>query len=300
MFSSGRLPIRAPGIDPGLPTVGTGDYDWRGFLSPAQHAQAIDPPSGAILNWNNKPAAGVGSADSNWSYGSVQRVQLLARAVALQPKHTLASLVGAMNLAATQDLRPIALLPDLDAVLGTPPNARDGQLLDLVNTWLQRGASRLDLNGDGTIDDPGAAIMDAWYPRLADAVLSPVLGTLTARYAALHPRSDDAGPGGSSYIDGWYSTIDKDVRTLLGKPVRGPFSRRYCGNGELAACRASLWAALEAADAELKAKQGSDPSVWRADASAERIRFVSGILPDTMRWTNRPTFQQVATFEAHR
>src|SRR5439155_2257762 len=217
MFSSGRLPLRAQGTDPALPTVGTADYDWRGFLTPAQHAQGIDPPSGAILNWNNKPAAGVGSADSNWSYGSVQRVQLLEQAVALKQKHTLASLVGAMNLAATQDLRPIALLPDLDAALGTPPSARDGQLLDLLNTWLQRGAARLDLNGDGKVDDPGAALRDAADPRLADAVPSPVLGTLRSRYAQFHARSDDANPDGSSYIDGWYATIDKDVLTLPGK-----------------------------------------------------------------------------------
>lgn len=300
MFSSGRLPVRAAGTDPALPTVGTGAYDWQGFLTPGQHAQGIDPPSGTILNWNNKPAAGVGAADSNWSYGSVQRVQLLENAVAEKPKHTLASLVGAMNLAATQDLRAVALLPDLDAVLGTPPSARDGQLLDLLNTWLQRGAARLDLNLDGKVDDPGAALMDVAYPKLADAVLSPVLGSLTDRLARLHAIDDYAGPGGSSYLDGWYSTIDKDLRTLAGKPVQGAFSQRYCGGGDLAACRASLWAALEAADRELSAKQGSDPAAWRADAAAERIRFTSGILPDTMRWTNRPTFQQVVSFSSHR
>jgi acyl-homoserine lactone acylase PvdQ len=300
MFSSGRLPLRAPGTDPSLPTVGTGDYDWRGFLTPAQHARAIDPPSDEILNWNNKPAAGVGAADSNWSYGSVQRVQLLQRAVAAQQKHTLASLVGAMNLAATQDLRPIALLPGLDAVLGTPPTARDGQLLDLLNTWAERGAARLDQDGDGKVDDPGAALMDEAYPRIADAVLSPVLGPLVARFAQLTTRSDDANPVGSSYGDGWYSVLDKDLRSLAGRPVQGAFSRRYCGNGVLAACRASLWAALEAADAALSGRQGSDMNAWRADATAERIRFTSGILSDTMRWTNRPTFQQAVTFASHR
>ena len=41
-----------------------------------------------------------------------------------------------------------------------------------------------------------------------------------------------------------------------------------------------------------------DPS--RADATAERIRFTSGVLPDTMRWTNRPTFQQLMSFRSHR
>ncbi len=31
-FSSGRLPQRASGTDPALPTIGTGEYDWAGFL----------------------------------------------------------------------------------------------------------------------------------------------------------------------------------------------------------------------------------------------------------------------------
>ena len=56
LFSSGRLPLRAPGTDPALPTVGTGEYDWRGFIPASAHAQGINPPGGAILNWNNKPA----------------------------------------------------------------------------------------------------------------------------------------------------------------------------------------------------------------------------------------------------
>ena len=105
MFSSGRLPIRALGTDPALPTVGTGDYDWRGFVPFAGHPQAINPPSGVILNWNNKPAANVGAGDSNFSYGPIQRVSLLRRRSAARKKHTLATVTGAMNQAATQDLR---------------------------------------------------------------------------------------------------------------------------------------------------------------------------------------------------
>ena len=41
-----------------------------------KHPQAINPKSGLILNWNNKPAAGFGAADSNWTYQSVHRVDL--------------------------------------------------------------------------------------------------------------------------------------------------------------------------------------------------------------------------------
>ena len=37
----------------------------------------INPPSGLIVNWNNKPARGDAAADHEWTWGSVQRVDLL-------------------------------------------------------------------------------------------------------------------------------------------------------------------------------------------------------------------------------
>ena len=76
--------------------------------------------------------------------------------------------------------------------------------------------------------------------------------------------------------------------------------RRYCGAGVLETCRLALWAALDAAAADLEATQGPAPSSWRADATGERISFTSGVLSDTMRWTNRPTFQQLMSFSGHR
>jgi hypothetical protein len=81
--------------------------------------------------------------------------------------------------------------------------------------------------------------------------------------------------------------------------VNGGYSTPYCGAGSLSACAASLWQSLDAAGNDLAAAQGADPAAWRADATTERIRF-SGFLADTMRWTNRPTFQQVIVFRSHR
>ena len=301
-FSSGRLPQRAEGLDSALPTAGTGEYDWRGFLAFEGHARAINPPSGAILNWNNRPAAGVGAGDSNFAYGSVHRVELLRAPIAARTKHTLAQVVGATNAAATQDLRVVEVWPAVRAVLrtGAAPSARAEAAASLVDAWRGAGGSRIDRGLDGKIDDPGAAVLDAAWPRIEEAVLSPVLGQLLPRLEELHGRSDDPGPDGSAFLSGWYGYIDKDLRTLLGQPVRGPFSRGYCGGGVLAACREALWAALDAAATRLELMQGPVPSAWRADATAERIRFASGVLPDTMRWTNRPTFQQVMSFSGHR
>ena len=301
-FSSGRLPIRPAGVGLGLPTNGDGDYEWQGFEPQKAHPQAIDPAGGVIVNWNNKPAHGFTAADDHWSYGSLQRVQLLARGLAARKKHTPASVVAAMNRAATQDFRTVMVLPAISAVLGgsTAPSTRDAQMLQLLESWRAAGGSRLDLNLDGKIDNPGAAIMDAAWPRIARAVMSRVLGPLVPELETLQPLDDPANNQGSAYDSGWYSYVDKDLRTLVGDSVSGRFDEQYCGGGDLAACRASLWAAIDEAGTALQSAQGSNPAAWRADAQPERIAFSGGLLPDRMRWTNRPTFQQVISFATHR
>jgi acyl-homoserine lactone acylase PvdQ len=291
--SAGRLPIRAATVDPGLPTVGTGAYDWTGFLAPPAHPQAIDPPSGELVNWNNKPAPGFAAADDNFAYGSIHRSLLLSRN--LKPgKNTVLDVVNTMNKAATQDLRAVTVWPAINAKLAltAAPSARDEQLRALVSAWLQRGASRLDLNGDGKIDDPGAAILDQAWAKLADGVLAPVLGPLTDQLASLMGRDDAPNVNGSAYIDGWYGYVEKDLR--------GQFVNHYCGAGDATACSKGLWAALDAAGNELAASQGADPTAWRSDATKERIHFAPGILTTTMRWTNRPTYQQILSFDGHR
>ena len=288
--SAGRLPIRAPGVDPAFPTVGTGAYEWRGFLSPNAHPHAIDPASGVIVNWNNKPAPGFDAADDNFSYGSIFRSLLLSRGVQ-GGKQTILSLVNTMNNAATQDLRAVEVWPTIVAMLqrAPAPDAHAQQLVDELTAWAHAGAHRLDDNNDGKVDDPGAGVLDAVWPKLAAAVLSPVLGPLTDQLATLVEVDDHPNPQGSAFIDGWYGYVQKDLSTILGNKVAGPFANRYCGNGSPTACAQSLWTAIDSV--------GTPPL---ADATAERIRFAPGFLPVTMRWTNRPTFQQLLSFDGHR
>ena len=300
-ITTGRLPRRAPGVDSGLPTNGNGDFEWRGFHGARTNPKAI-AGSGVMNNWNNKPARGFPAADDQWSFGPIQRVQLLNDNTAKRRRHTLATLTGAMNAAATQDIRVMKLVPLLARLLkgGTPPSARASRMLELLEDWRAQGGSRLDRDLDGKIDHPGAAILDASWTRLTDAAMTPVLGKPLADQLASTVHSRFNGPpGGQS--SGWFTYLSKDLRTLMGEPVRGPFANRYCGNGDVNVCRAALWAALEATGVELESAQGSDPAAWRADANAERIPFLPGLLPYTLRYTNRPTgIQQVIEFSGHR
>ncbi len=292
-FSAARLPKRALGVDIGLPTIGTGAYDWQGVEPLKTHARAINPKSGYILGWNNRPARDYSAPDDQWSWGSVQRVQLLQAAIARYKVHNPATVVGAMNQAATQDARVVLVWPVIREMLkkGTAPDARDAQMVSIVDAWLSRGASRLDGDLNGKIDEPGAAIMDAAWPKIADAVVSGRIGSLTDRLAELIPRDDNANNQGSAYDSGWYGYVQRDLSAT---------TPSYCGGGDVGACVTSLWAAIHAAAAELAAAQGPDPASWRADATTERIQFRPGLLGKTMRWTNRPTFQQVISFSGHR
>jgi acyl-homoserine lactone acylase PvdQ len=302
-FSAGLLPKRAAGVDPGLPTNGNGRYEWRGYEPPSHNPQSVNPGSGQLVNWNNKPALGFAAADNQYGYGSTYRVQLLEQGLAQHKRRgkiSLAGVTGAMNQAATQDLRDVLIFPVVKAVLdgGAAPNARDAQMVRLLDMWRSNGGSRLDRNLDGLIDDPGAPIIDEVYSRWATKLFEPVLGAAqTDQLASLIRRDSTPGCG---FTCGFNSYIDKDLRAALGRPETGRYSMRYCGAGDLARCRADLWAAVDDAGNALQAQQGPDPAGWRASATAERIKFAPGLLPTTIRYTNRPSgIQQVITFTGH-
>jgi acyl-homoserine lactone acylase PvdQ len=288
-FTSGYLPERARHLDRRLPTLGTGEYDWRGFLSEREHPHDVSGPGGLLLNWNNQSAPGFMHGDDE-PYGSVHRVELFDK-WPWAPKLT--DVVGIMNRAATEDVRS-PVWPVISKVLrtGPAPSARDQQVVDVLDEWVGRDAPRLDADGDTRYDDAGPAIMDAlWdtnaaWPSLGEVVLGDRLGGLTADVNSVRGLG---GASGQSYVD-------KDLRTLLGYRVKGRFNVRYCGNGSLRDCRADLWAAVHAAADGLAAEFGSqDPTAWLKTAST--TGFQPGLISNRMRTTNRPTFQQVLELE---
>ncbi len=305
MYTSGRLPIRDPRVDPGLPTKGTGQFEWRGFLKPMAHIHGRNNKQGFLTNWNNGAARGFGAADNDWNgTGSVGRINLLnfnLKRLQKKGRWSPATITSAMNAAATQDVRAIVMLPLLNRLLRgtTPPSPQAAEMLSLMNQWRAQGGNRLDLNGDGLIDHPGAAIMDVAYTKIVDNAMAarlgqallPELNTLAGRW--------DAPPGGQ--FSGWYQYFDRDIRGLLAEKrskVPDRLNLTYCGKGRLGLCRSEVWNAIQAAGDQLTAEQGtSNPAAWRASASGEEIHF--NPLPLlTMRYTNRPSgIQQVISFK---
>jgi len=305
-YTSGRLPLRARGVDPGLPTVGNGKYEWRGYLPMRKHPQGVDPKDGTMTNWNESVASKFGAADSEWGRnGTVGRVDMLdknlARLKGGDDKWSLAEVTSAMNAGATQDVRAIDTVPLMRKLLaGTEaPSARAQEMLDLLVEWKQAGGSRLDVDLDGEIDDPGAAIMDGSWTEIANAFMEPQIGPQLDELSSLFSRFNQPPSG---QFAGWYQYFDRDVKVLLGQKVRKPFKNEYCGLGDLERCQDDIWEAIDAAGDEIAVEQGTgDPSQWRSDATAERITFAPGLLPTTIRYANRPSgIQQVISFDGHR
>ena len=282
-FASGLLPRRSRGLDRRLPTLGNGAYEWKGYLSQGEHPHDTTGPNGLLLNWNNRSAPGFMHGDDE-PYGSVHRVETFNK----WPKRArITDNVGIMNRAATGDVRA-PVWPVISQVLqgGPAPTPRDQQVVDILDDWVSRAAPRLDADNDTYYDEPGPAIMDALWRPLADAVMTPVFGGLTSNLDDV--RNLD-GIEGASYVD-------KDLRALLGRKVRGRFNLSYCGRGKLAACRASLWQAVHDTADQLTTDQAeANPANWKKEAAT--TGFVPGLLPNRFPSTNRPTFQQVLEFQ---
>ena len=277
-FASGHLPVRAEGLDRRLPTLGTGEYEWQGFLEQDEHPHANGHPSGRLLNWNNQSAPGFMHGDGN-QYGSVHRVEGFDQ----WPEQVdLAGVVGVMNRAATEDVRS-TVWPVISAVLseGEAPSALAADAVSMLDEWVVDDAPRLDADDDGFHDSPGPLVFDEVFEAVVAAVQQPVLGDYLSTGAGLR-GVDDQG------------FVDKDLRNVLGEPVQGPFNVAYCGSGDLDTCARDLWAVIDDAVAALAAERGADIDTWLSPG--RRLTFSPGLIPDDFRATNRPTYQQVLEF----
>jgi acyl-homoserine lactone acylase PvdQ len=295
--TSGRFPLRPRGVNPDLPVNGEGKYEWTGYLANSGHPQVINPASGYIVNWNNKPAKDFPASDTRWSEQSLQRDLLLTGELGRRPKQTLATVLAAANAAATEDVRVVELWPTLARVLarGKAPSAKTKRLADVLQVWHDAGGSRRDADHDGRIDSPGAAIMDAAWKDLTDAALCDRLGSSLCDQLEKRVGGRFDRPPGGQY-GGWHQYMWKDLRAELGDKVAGKYHLRYCGRGDVKTCAKELWTALDKTRKTLEARLGPDPTAWRVPEAKEDITFAP--LPlITMQYTNKPTgIHQVMQF----
>jgi Penicillin amidase len=343
-YVSGRDPIRAKGVDPNLPTWGTGNAEWRGFLPASKHVHETDPKQGFFVNWNNKPAPGFSAADDQYGYGPSYRSQMLVTQLKHElaithDKLTRADVVQAMETAASQDLDGLTVLPRLlGFVKGHHQPAGVATMLKILATWYHDGAHRRKANANSKQYQQHAAvaIMDELEPNLIEAIYNRLLkagglegkGSTAGGYSVLPMGFVDTPNGGgsrngSSFDGGWEGYMEKTLEQLQGKHPADPFTaavtNRWCRTGP-ASCRRAINAALLKTYKRLRQENATAAvAKWTVDSALIADRHSSGAPNETMPqfdainfkvlgliaqpridWQNRPTFQQVIQFPAHR
>ncbi|GAA5194892.1 penicillin acylase family protein [Rugosimonospora acidiphila] len=334
-FDSGLNPVRPAGADPNLPMTADAAHEWSGwnpdtntadYLPASAHPQALNQDY--FVSWNNKQAKDYSAADGNFSFGPVQRAQLLDEGVraALAGGHKLSrsDAVKVMEDAANLDLRAKEDLGPLLAVLTSQPTSDPA--VAALQQWYAAGSHRLETAPGSHTYQYAAAIrtFDAWWPLLVAGEFESSLGDplYTALADAMQVNESPSGgqqgsvsgvPGsanesqphkGSSFQYGWWGYVSKDIRSVLGQPVAGPLAQTYCGGGNLASCRSMLLSTVDQAAAEPASQvyPGDDTcsagDQWCADTIVQSP--LGGITDSPISWQNRPTYQQVVSFPAHR
>ncbi len=321
-FNSGDNPQRAAGVTGQLPAPAK--REWRGYdpdrataayTSFAKHPRTINGQP-YITSWNNKQARGYAGADTNL-FSSVFRSQMLDQEIEARiagpRKITLPGLVEAMGEAATTDLRAEQVLPLALAVIGSP---RDDALADAVaelRDWVASGSHRRDRDGDGIYDHARAIrILDAFWPLWMRAQFEPSLGSklfdqLVGAHELDNAPNNHGSHLGSAYQGGWYGYAAKDLRRVLGRRVKAPYSKRYCGAGSRTRCRSRLRDALARALEIPAGKLYADAACAEVDQQGDQtcfdklvFRSTGGVTQPMIAWQNRPTYQQAVEIQGHR
>jgi len=222
-----------------------------------------------------------------------------------------ASLVQAMEAGGSADLRGEEVLSELLAVINSAPVTDPAQATAVrqLSDWASLGAylqpssptSKQYLNADAI------RLLDAWWPLLVKEQFAPMGSELYGALAntlQIDQTPSQVNHGGSSFQKGWWGYVDKDLRAVLGQTVQDPMPVKFCGGGDLAACRSVLLGSLAQAAATPAStvypadKYCAAGDQWCANSIVQRP--FGGVTQVNISWQNRPTFQQVVQYPTHR
>jgi penicillin G amidase len=224
----GQLPARKG--DGQMPVPGwTGEYDWSGVVPSDANTTLLDPPTGMIVNANDRPSLDPQSVGYVGEWDPGFRATYIAQRLAS---------VGKADLPAMRAIQT-------DYTSTPVARWREAILASRPGTDLQRRAQALVRDWDGTLSaqSGGAAVTEAWLMRMLARTFQEKLGDeLYAEYLG-HGRAVFA------------------LHELLARPDDPWFS--IGGDPSVRGRDGVSTVALEDATRELVARSGNDPAKWR-------------------------------------
>lgn len=258
-FHQGKYPKRSTRSNVLLPTTGTGEYEWKGFWPTEKNPQVVNPKSGVIANWNNKPIRDRSNGDLGGIFGGVagwgidHRAVLLPELIKGKEKLSVDDLKSIVQDIAFSHLNARRFKPFL-LEAGKRAKNRDPKVekaLEILTSWDDRWSDR---NRDGFYDHPGLTIFNAWW----DIVLKNTFENALGEYWT----SMETSYGGPY---NWekrkpYAGNPLFLRALLGKKAGHPTSIDYFNGQRDEILLKSLGEAL----ARVEKKFGTaDMSAWK-------------------------------------
>jgi len=263
----GRFPIRcdkaavpsARRVDVRFPVMGTGEFDWKGYLPFEKQPQIINPKQGYLVNWNNKPAPWWDNVDLP-VWGAIFRIHRIIKLIEEDDLLTFEEIrditqdIG-LNHENADYLKPFIL--EAAAKTDAQKDEKIRQAVRYLRAWNNH-------NTDGCV---AKVIFDAWLPILREEIFMDDLGDLTSK-------------------DLFHYVLQPSLiyQVLSGKSPRGGFAIDYF-NGKNK--NDIIINALRKAIAKLEKERGSQMNLWKHKQG--KTRFKMGVIPKT----NRGTYIQV-------
>ena len=229
-YSAGRVPIRKLG-DGFSPVPGwSGDYDWSGFIPFAEMPHAFNPPSGRLINANNRIAGKDYPYFLARDWAPPYRARRIGELLARTKRHTpatMARIQGDVVSLAARELLPLML------------GAAQGK--DRPSKGPARAALRLLQKWDGTMerDRPEPLIFSAWFRELNRSIYGDELGADLSAYWRPRPQLIK-------------SIIEAD-----------PTWCDDISSARVESCEERIGEAFARAVDDLSAAYGTDPDEWR-------------------------------------
>ncbi|TCP21079.1 penicillin amidase [Scopulibacillus darangshiensis] len=241
-FHTGKQPIRNKRVDLRLPTPGGGQYDWKGFKDPKTNPFVINPETGFVANWNNKPSADSNNGELSYNWGADNRSEQYIDQLKATDDITLDKMNDFNYHASLANLRTKHFKPYLLEALKRhiDKNPRYKKVYHYLKDWNNLNE---DLNKDGYYDSPAVPIFEAWWPKMVDNLFKSDLGN------AYHSLKDT--------IDHRYG-CSLCLRTLQGDHAQLPTQYDWLKVSNDQVILHSLDQALK----QLGKKRGNDISHW--------------------------------------
>ncbi|MFK8021158.1 MAG: penicillin acylase family protein [Pseudomonadales bacterium] len=203
---TGHYPERKVQHDNRIPTPGDGSMDWLGTQDFTNNPHAINPSSGYIANWNNKPADGVLNPDEFWySWSAADRIDYLHEKIDAADKMNPEQAWALIESSSFADINAKYFLPLIDA---SSQVSNDQQIMEanaLLQSWNRYSR---DANEDGYFDTAATLIFRALLRQLVSDVLADDLGEAFAWFA-------DTGYPSPGKPTGSGHNISASLKTLL-------------------------------------------------------------------------------------